>query len=225
VVALDGAGDERIVNRALASRRFRVLFRGPGGHSWAAFGAPNAVHGAARAAAKLAGVVLPREPRTTLSVGRIGGGLSVNSIPDEGCSRWDLRSTSPAHIERYDRELRAAVRAGVGGGERPPRSRLARAHGVGGDHRRPPGRRALPADPLVSIALDATRLIGRAPELATASTDANVPITSASRRSRSAPAAAAATPTPPASGSRTWMGTLGDRARAHDRGGDAAGLA
>jgi acetylornithine deacetylase/succinyl-diaminopimelate desuccinylase-like protein len=159
VVALDGAGDERIVNRALASRRYRVVFRGPGGHSWAAFGAANAVHGAARAAAKLATVALPREPRTTLTVGRIGGGLSVNSIPDEGWLEVDLRSTSPAHIERYDRELRGAVRAAL----------------AEENDRRATGSPAL-ADPLVSIALDATRLIGRAPELATASTDANVPI-------------------------------------------------
>jgi acetylornithine deacetylase/succinyl-diaminopimelate desuccinylase-like protein len=176
VVALDGAGDERIVNRALASRRFRVLFRGPGGHSWAAFGAPNAVHGAARAAAKLAGVVLPREPRTTLTVGRIGGGLSVNSIPDEGWLEVDLRSTSPAHIERYDRELRAAVRAALAE-ENDRRATgspaLTASVAIIGDR---PGGELSPADPLVSIALDATRLIGRAPELATASTDANVPI-------------------------------------------------
>ena len=176
VVALDGAGDERIVHRALASRRFRVRFRGPGGHSWAAFGAPNAVHAAARAATKLAGATLPREPRTTLTVGRIGGGLSVNSIPDEAWIEVDLRSTSAALIERYDRELRAAVRAAVTEENAP------RGAGVGaleatvaviGDR---PGGELPASDPLVAAALDATRLIGRAPELATASTDANVPI-------------------------------------------------
>src|SRR6185437_5640807 len=80
MVALDGAGDERIIHRALGSRRFRVAYTGPGGHSWAAFGAPNAVHAAAGAASRLASHPLPSNPRTTLSVGRIGGGLSVNSI-------------------------------------------------------------------------------------------------------------------------------------------------
>jgi acetylornithine deacetylase/succinyl-diaminopimelate desuccinylase-like protein len=175
VVALDGAGDERIVNRALASRRFRVLFRGPGGHSWAAFGAPNAVHGAARAAAKLAGVVLPREPRTTLSVGRIGGGLSVNSIPDEGWLEVDLRSTSPAHIERYDRELRGAVRAALAE-ENDRRATgspaLAATVTVIGD--RPAG-----SSPGRPARLDRARRHAPhrpRPELATASTDANVPI-------------------------------------------------
>jgi acetylornithine deacetylase/succinyl-diaminopimelate desuccinylase-like protein len=176
VVALDGAGDERIVHRALASRRYRVTFRGPGGHSWAAFGAANAVHGAARAATRLAGIALPREPRTTLTVGRIGGGLSVNSIPDEAWIEVDLRSTSGPVIERYDRELRAAVRGAVeeenarrAGGS----GALAAAVVVIGDR---PGGELPPSDPLVSAALDATRLIGRSPELATASTDANVPI-------------------------------------------------
>ena len=64
-VILDGAGDERIVHRALASRRYRLTFQGPGGHSWTAFGVPNAVHAAAVATARLARVVLPTTPRTT----------------------------------------------------------------------------------------------------------------------------------------------------------------
>jgi acetylornithine deacetylase/succinyl-diaminopimelate desuccinylase-like protein len=109
-------------------------------------------------------------------VGRIGGGLSVNSIPDEGWLEVDLRSTSPAHIERYDRELRAAVRAALAeeNDRRAPGSpALTASVAIIGDR---PGGELSPADPLVSIALDATRLIGRAPELATASTDANVPI-------------------------------------------------
>ena len=176
VIALDGAGDERIVHRALGSRRFRVTFRGPGGHSWAAFGVPNAVHAAAGAAAKLAGLLLPREPRTTLSVGRIGGGLSVNSIPDKAWLEVDLRSTAPALIERFDRELRLA--AGAAQAEENAR----RAAGTPaltctvetiGD--RPCGE--VPSDDaLVASAVEATRLVGRAPGLSTASTDANVPI-------------------------------------------------
>ena len=60
MIALDGAGDERIIHRALGSRRFRVSYPGPGGHSWAAFGVPNAVHAAAGAAARLAALPLPR---------------------------------------------------------------------------------------------------------------------------------------------------------------------
>ena len=65
-IALDGAGDDRIVHRALGARRFRVTFHGAGGHSWAAFGTPNPVHAAGATAAKLAALPLPRSPRTTL---------------------------------------------------------------------------------------------------------------------------------------------------------------
>jgi tripeptide aminopeptidase len=176
VVAVDGAGDERIVHRALGSRRYRVVYRGPGGHSWAAFGVPNAVHAAAACAARLAALPLPREPRTTLSVGRIGGGISVNAIPDEAWLEVDLRSTAPAHLDRLEAEVRAAARAAA------EEENLRRATGTPvlgleltciGD--RPCGE--LAADhALVRVAREATRLVGRSPELSTASTDANVPI-------------------------------------------------
>ncbi|HEX6534491.1 MAG TPA: M20/M25/M40 family metallo-hydrolase [Gemmatimonadaceae bacterium] len=175
-IALDGAGDERIVHRALGSRRYRIAFSGAGGHSWTAYGVPNAVHAAAIAAARLARISLPSEPRTTLSVGRIGGGISVNSIPDEGWLEVDLRSISPAMLDRFDREVRAVARAA----EMEENQRRARGTSplectiqVIGD--RPSGE--TPAEhPLVRMAIEATRLVGRSPELATASTDANVPI-------------------------------------------------
>ena len=176
VIALDGAGDERVVNRALGSRRYRITFRGIGGHSWAAYGVPNAVHAAGIATARIAAVSMPRCPRTTLSVCRIGGGLSVNSIPQEAWIEVDLRSTSQAVLGRVDVEIRAIARAAA------TEENERRAHGttpliaavdVIGD--RPCGE--TPADhPLVALAMDATRCIGREPELTVASTDANVPI-------------------------------------------------
>jgi tripeptide aminopeptidase len=175
-IALDGAGDERIVHRGLGSRRYRILFRGPGGHSWAAFGVVNPVHAAGAAIAKLASIIVPREPRTTLSVGRVGGGIAVNAIADEAWLEVDLRSTTVRMLDRYDREIRLAVRAAEieENARRVPTSPpLSCAIETIGD--RPCG--DVPADhPLVLSAIDATRLIGREPELATASTDANVPI-------------------------------------------------
>lgn len=175
-IAIDGAGDERIVHRALGSRRFRIVFRGVGGHSWTAWGLPNAVHAAAVAAAKLARLSIPAEPRTTLTVGRIGGGIAVNAIPEEGWLEVDLRSTSAAMLHRLEVEVRAAAQAAEqeendrrAAGTPPLACVVARI----GD--RPGGE--TPADhPLVALAVDATRLVGREPELATASTDANVPI-------------------------------------------------
>ena len=176
VIALDGAGDERIVHRALASRRYRITFRGAGGHSWASFGVANPVHAAARATARLASLVLPHDPRTTLSVGRIGGGISVNAIPEDGWLEVDLRSVSSGVIDRFDREIRRIVQAA----ESDENAR--RASGTAalssrieiiGDR---PGGETRADDPLVAAAVAATRSIGRSPELATASTDANVPI-------------------------------------------------
>ena len=176
MIALDGAGDERIVHRALGSRRFRVAYVGNGGHSWAAFGAPNAVHAAASAAARLAALRLPGEPRTTLSVGRIGGGISINTIPDYAWLEIDLRSTDVEMLDRYEREIRLAVRAAC---EEENNRRAvgcrALASTIESVGTRPCGETAA-EHPLVMAALEATRLVGREPDLATASTDANVPI-------------------------------------------------
>jgi tripeptide aminopeptidase len=175
-IALDGAGDERIVHRALGSRRFRIRFRGAGGHSWTAYGVPNAVHAAALTGAMLARVLLPAQPRTTLSVGRIGGGIAVNAIPDEAWLEVDLRSTSEPMLRSVEEEIRAATAAALfeenqrGARGAPP---LSVTITVIGD--RPSGETDA-AHPLVVAAIEATRLVGREADLATASTDANVPI-------------------------------------------------
>ncbi|MHB1225764.1 MAG: M20/M25/M40 family metallo-hydrolase, partial [Gemmatimonadaceae bacterium] len=167
-IAIDGAGDERIVHSALGARRFRITFRGPGGHSWASYGVSNPVHAAAATAARLSALTLPAAPRTTLSVTRIGGGLSVNAIPEEAWLEVDLRSTGASMLARYAREVTAAAIAAA------EQEDARRAHGTAtlrldvaviGD--RPCG--DVPADhPLVGAAVDATRLAGRPPARAVA---------------------------------------------------------
>jgi len=176
VIVIDGAGDERVVHRALGSRRFRARFTGPGGHSWAAFGVPNAIHAAAVCAARLATLPLPEDPRATLTVARIGGGMSVNAIPRDAWIEVDIRSTDPSALHALSRAAHRAARDACA------EENARRAHGTPplehhveliGD--RPCG--VVPEDdPLVRAALAVTRLVGRRPELATASTDANVPI-------------------------------------------------
>jgi tripeptide aminopeptidase len=175
-IALDGAGDERIVTRALGSRRFRITFHGPGGHSWASFGIANPVHAAGAAASKLASLPLPRLPRTALSVCRIGGGISVNAIPTEAWLEVDLRSSTADVLTRCTADIEQAVRAAMReenarrSAGTPP---LTFCIEVIGD--RPCG--ALDTQhSLVEAAIKATTAIGRVPDLATASTDANVPI-------------------------------------------------
>jgi acetylornithine deacetylase/succinyl-diaminopimelate desuccinylase-like protein len=176
MIALDGAGDERIIHRALGSRRFRVSYAGPGGHSWAAYGVPNAVHAAAGAASRLAGIPLPTNPRTALTVGRIGGGLSVNSIPDSAWLEIDLRSTSALQLDEIERAIHRIAQnaADEENAKRAvgTRALTVRVTAIGS---RPCGE--TPAEhELVQSAMEATRLVGRRPDLALASTDANVPI-------------------------------------------------
>ncbi|MGA9557481.1 MAG: M20/M25/M40 family metallo-hydrolase, partial [Terriglobales bacterium] len=108
-VIVDGAGSDTVVAEALGSRRFEVIARGPGGHSWSDFGTPNPIIALARAIQSLTETPVPTSPKTTFNVGVIRGGTSVNSIPESASMRVDLRSTSMAEIDRLERALRVAL--------------------------------------------------------------------------------------------------------------------
>lgn len=175
-IALDGAGDERVVTHALGTRRYRIAFAGPGGHSWASYGVVNAIHAAAALAAHLASWPLPSSPRTALTVSRIGGGSAVNAIPADAAIEIDVRSTSAGELERLDDEIHAAAARVLdtqNRQRRPGTPLLSMSLEVTGD--RPGG--ALAGDAFIGeAAFDATRLIGRTPDSAIASTDANIPL-------------------------------------------------
>jgi len=175
-LSFDGPGLDRITNRALGSRRYRVDVAGPGGHSWGDFGLPNPVHAIGRAISRLAGYPAPKEPRTTFNVGRIEGGRSVNSIPSEASMEVDLRSAAEADLQRLDAFFRRAVRDAVDEENATRRAGdplLKLKVDLIGE--RPTGE--TPADsPLVEIAIEATKLIGIEPRLDQSSTDSNLPI-------------------------------------------------
>jgi tripeptide aminopeptidase len=175
-LSFDGPGMDRITNRALGSRRYRVEISGPGGHSWGDFGLPNPVHALARAVAKLAGYPLPREPRTTFNVGRIEGGTSINSIPEKAAMDVDLRSGADAELRRLDSFFRRAVKQAAdeeNATRRPGDPLLEPKVDLIGE--RPSGE--TPSDsPLVELALEATRILGVEPRLDQSSTDSNLPI-------------------------------------------------
>ena len=175
-LSFDGPGVDRITNRALGSRRYRVEISGPGGHSWGDFGLPNPVHALARAVAKLAGYPLPREPRTTFNVGRIEGGTSINSIPEKAAMDVDLRSGADAELRRLDSFFRRAVKQAAdeeNATRRPGDPLLEPKVDLIGE--RPSGE--TPSDsPLVELALEATRILGVEPRLDQSSTDSNLPI-------------------------------------------------
>jgi tripeptide aminopeptidase len=110
---LDGAGSDTIVAEALGSRRFEIIVRGPGGHSWSDFGMPNPILVLARAIHSFSQTSLPSSPKTTFNVGVIRGGTSVNSIPESASMRVDIRSTSMAEMERLEASLRFAIEQAV----------------------------------------------------------------------------------------------------------------
>ncbi len=176
LIALDGAGLERVVHRALGSRRYRVTFRGPGGHSWAAFGVANPANAVGRAAALLADLPVTSQPRTTCAVVRLGGGTGLNSIPQEAWLDLDLRSEDPKALAQLDVTVRAALERATDDENRrrtPGSPRLRLDLQLVGD--RPSGLTPR-THPLVQAALAANRALGRDAELASASTDANVAI-------------------------------------------------
>ena len=101
-IALEGSGHATVIDRALGSRRLRVTVTGPGGHSWADAGRPNAIFALAECLLAIEALQLPASPRTTLSVGTISGGNSVNSIPAAASADLDLRSASAHELDRLE---------------------------------------------------------------------------------------------------------------------------
>jgi len=111
-VSIDGTG-VHVTNVAVGSHRYRVTFKGPGGHSFGAFGLANPMGAMGRAIAKIQEIQVPRQPKTTFNVGRTGGGTSVNSIPFESWMEVDMRSSDPASLAAVDANFQKAVDAAV----------------------------------------------------------------------------------------------------------------
>ncbi len=111
-VSIDGTGIH-VTNVAVGSHRYRVTFKGPGGHSFGAFGLANPMGAMGRAIAKIQEMQVPKSPRTTFNVGRTGGGTSVNSIPFEAWIEVDMRSSDPASLAAVDANFQKAVDAAV----------------------------------------------------------------------------------------------------------------
>jgi acetylornithine deacetylase/succinyl-diaminopimelate desuccinylase-like protein len=175
-VALDGPGDERVVTAALGCRRYHIGFRGPGGHSWGRYGAPNAIHAAAALVMRLTGYAAYDRARTALTVSRISGGSTINAIPAEAWIEVDVRSTSDAELVRIDQHIRRATRdAGDEENARRRADTTALSVTLTLIGERPAGEVSTDHD-LVVAAVEATRAVGRTPEYAVASTDANIPI-------------------------------------------------
>lgn len=179
-IVLDGPGADAAVTQALGSRRYQIAITGPGGHSFTDAGIPNPIAALASALAELAETPLPDEPRTTLNLGTIRGGISVNSIPESAQANVDFRSTDPNQLLRLEVALHRAVedavehwndKAKAAGAS--SRSRLSFSLSKIGD--RPAAQ--LPDDsPLLSTLRAVDRHLGLRTDLRLGSTDANIPL-------------------------------------------------
>ncbi len=173
-VSIDGGG-LGVTSGGVGSKRYRVIAKGPGGHSYGAFGLPNPAHALGRAIANIGDLEVPRTPKTTFNVGRIGGGTSVNSIPFEAWMEVDLRSEDASALLDLDRRMRQAIAAGVSA----ENARWGHAQQVSvevtlvGD--RPAGRTA-DTSGIVRTAISVLNALRLPVALGASSTDANVPM-------------------------------------------------
>jgi len=163
---LEGMALGHIYHRAVAVQRYRISVQTAGGHAWSDYGQPSAVHELAALTARIASLALPVSPRTTLNVGKIVGGTSINTVAASASLELDMRSESPGAlaelVSRVDALVETANRPGV----------RVEAESIG---RRPGG--SIPAShPMVELAVACSRAQGVEPILIGGSTDANVPL-------------------------------------------------
>ncbi|MBA3912342.1 MAG: M20/M25/M40 family metallo-hydrolase [Acidobacteriales bacterium] len=179
---LDGAGSDSIVAEALGSRRFQVTVSGPGGHSWSDFGTANPIVVLASAIQRFTATAVPTLPKTTYNIGVIAGGTSVNSVPESASMRVDMRSGSPAEIDRLEQILRECLHAAVereAASSQGRRASLVRQAGLRldivsiGD--RPAGELA-PTARILQVLRAVDAHLGISAQVQRASTDANIPL-------------------------------------------------
>ncbi|GAB3264057.1 M20/M25/M40 family metallo-hydrolase [Larkinella harenae] len=177
-IAVDGDGISEIVHRGLGSYRYRITFKGPGGHSYGAFGIVNphsalgkAIHYFTDEADKFTRQGI----KTTYSVSVVGGGTSVNAIPFESWMEIDMRSESPERLNGIDQLLKTAIQRALQEENRLKRSGPDLTVDVRKIGDRPSGK-IEPTVPLVQRAMAVSTFLGAKPRLDVSSTNANTPI-------------------------------------------------
>jgi len=173
-VSVDGSG-LGITNVGVGSHRYRVTYKGPGGHSFGAFGLANPIHALGRAIAKIADFQVPVKPKTTFNVGRIGGGTSVNSIPFEAWLEMDMRSSDDSALNAVDVKFHEALDQALAeeNARWNNRGKLTLEKQQVGD--RPAGR-TTEDSMIVQRTLSVTRALGATAGLGEGSTDSNIPM-------------------------------------------------
>jgi acetylornithine deacetylase/succinyl-diaminopimelate desuccinylase-like protein len=177
-IAIDGGEIGRVNNKGLGSYRYRVTIKGPGGHSWGAFGLANPHHALGEAISHFvaaADVYTARGPKTSYNVGVISGGTSINSIPFESIMEIDIRSIDPSRLDAMETLLEEAVNKALthqNGIKRQGPNLTVSIDKIGN---RPSGELS-DSLPLIQRVLAATSHFGAKPYLTRGSTDSNIPI-------------------------------------------------
>jgi len=172
-VSIDGDG-VGMTYIGVGSIRYRVTFKGPGGHSFGSFGTVNPVHALGRAIAKVADLQVPTMPRTTFNVGRVGGGTSINAIPTDAWMEVDLRSSDPQALRALEQRFRQAAQdAADQENSRWGSSALTVVLDIVGV--RPPGRSSMNS-PIVQTAVSVQKALNLSVSFAEGSTDSNLPL-------------------------------------------------
>ncbi|WP_246056042.1 M20/M25/M40 family metallo-hydrolase [Alteribacter natronophilus] len=174
-ISVEPGSPERIIFQGTGSRRYRISFHSPGGHSFGDFGVPSANHALGRAVAKIADLNVPGEPKTTFTVGEVSGGTSVNTISAEAVMVIDLRSTDQMELVKLENKvLKLVDDAAAEENDRWNRKDITVKKEKVGD--RPAGSQSQDS-PIVQAAAAAVSTLGLTPALSgPISTDSNVPI-------------------------------------------------
>ncbi len=175
-IAIDGGTQETITRGGVGSLRYHVTFKGPGGHSYGAFGLVNPAYAMGNAIAKLATVHVPGTPKTTYNVGAVSGGTSINSIPSSVQMAVDLRSEACAELKKLNQAFLGIVKQAV---DEENRARSTREGKIEADAKligdRPCGETAL-TSPIVQTASAVVSAFDMRPDYSISSTDSNVPM-------------------------------------------------
>jgi acetylornithine deacetylase/succinyl-diaminopimelate desuccinylase-like protein len=172
-LTVDSPEVDRIVTGGIGSRRFRVTFRGPGGHSFAAFGTVNPMYAMADATRRLAAMTVPREPVTTHCVSVVSGGTSINAIPETAVMEVDLRSASAEILDRLAADFLAGANAAAQAESAARDGEISVEVMPVGD--RPAGHTPN-GTPIARLAAAAVAAEGFSPSFEWSSTDANIPM-------------------------------------------------
>ena len=176
VIAIDGGEQGSITRGGVGSKRYRVAFKGPGGHSYGAFGLVNPAYAMAAAIARFSDVQVPASPKTTFNVGVVTGGTSVNSIPSAVSMDVDMRSESCAELAKVDAAFLAIVKSAVADENRARSTREGRIEAdptVIGE--RPCGETPMEA-PILKTTAAVVQAFGLKPSYGFSSTDSNIPM-------------------------------------------------